>query len=398
MSGAQEERPGERSAAHASGRRSGRIIRRVAILVFGHDGEGHTFSERTHTVVLSQHGAGILSTHRFTPEQELILRVEETQREAGVRVVGEIGTEEGLHTYGVAFLKEDLDFWQVGFPQAPVSDERPMVLPLECGACGERVEVAPGEFEYDISQIHGGLTRHCAECGTLTVWRRADGKRPSFAERSVPEDKPMEAGRKQENDVPAKERRFGGSAIRSPGRSGASRASDPFLLRGKQAMDAPKPGWRDEVSGEEETADLEVDVPRAGKNFSGLAQGSAVDVPERLEQLEPMEEEPVVAAAPEPAREPGIERRSRARAKVNFFACVKTAQFGMDIVTCLDMSKGGVGFRGRNRYIQGMKIEIAVPYAPEVKDAPAIFVSGRIANVGEVDGMWRCGVEFLKGA
>ena len=223
-------------------------------------------------MMLSLHGAGILSTHRFAPEQELILRIEETSREAVVRVVGEIATEGELHTYAVAFLDDGLDFWQTEFPPAQLSDARPMALPLECVSCGQRAEVTSGQFEYDISQIHGGLTRHCAECGVLTVWRRADGKGPSF------------------------------------------------------------------------------------------------------------------------------ERRRRARAKVSFFACVKTAQFGPDIVTCLDMSKGGVGFWSRNPYKKEMKIQIAVPYAPEVKNAPSIFVSGRIANVREMDGMWKCGVKFLKGA
>ena len=95
---------------------------------------------------------------------------------------------------------------------------------------------------------------------------------------------------------------------------------------------------------------------------------------------------------------PSFERRRRARARVSFFACVKTAQFGPDIVTCLDMSKGGVSFRSRNPYKKEMKIQIAVPYAPEVKNAPSIFVSGRIANVREMDGMWKYGVKFLKGA
>src|SRR5215472_5126044 len=40
--------------------------------------------------MLSLNGAGILSTRRFAPEQELILRIEEISREAVVRVVGEI--------------------------------------------------------------------------------------------------------------------------------------------------------------------------------------------------------------------------------------------------------------------------------------------------------------------
>ena len=85
--------PGDGTAAHQPIRRCGRIVRRIAILLSRHDEEGNTFTERTHTVVLSVHGAGILSTHRFAPEQQLILRVEETNREAVVRVVGEIATE-----------------------------------------------------------------------------------------------------------------------------------------------------------------------------------------------------------------------------------------------------------------------------------------------------------------
>jgi len=400
MSEPREMGPGDFTAAHPSRRRGGRIIRRMPILLFGHNEQGHTFSERTHTVVLSLHGAGILSTHRFAPEQELVLRVEETNREADVHVVGEIAAEGELHTYGVAFLDETLDFWQMEFPLAPASDQRPLVLPLECGSCGKKIEVANGEFEFDISQIHGGLTRHCDECGTLTVWRRADGKTPSFADHALDKARPPEPSGKQESGVFEAQRRFASPATRSRDSLGSRRAGDAFFRRGKQAMDAPKPGWRDEVSEEGEAADKETGFLRAGKNFSGLSQETGVQGPERIEArpvkelLE--EEEPTSAVAPEPARDPRVERRRRARAKVNFFAGVKTPQFGLDVVTCLDMSKGGVGFRSRNPYKRGMKIQIAMPYAPDVKDAPAIFVLGRIANVREMDGMWRCGAEFLK--
>ena len=383
--------PGDGTAVHQPIRRGGRIVRRIAILLFGHDEEGNTLTERTHTVMLSLHGAGILSTHRFAPEQQLILRVEETNREAVVRVVGEIATEEELHTYGVAFLDEGLDFWQTEFPPAQVSDARPMALPLECVSCGQRAEVTSGQFEYDISQIHGGLTRHCAECGVLTVWRRADGKGPSFAG----EGKALKAQGKPESDILRKKRRFARSEIRSPVRGGSSGVDDPFFPHRNEAMGASKLGWRDEVCGEGEPAGMEVSVLRAKKNFSGLAQGEGMEVPERIPAQKVQEEE---AAAPEPAWDPTVERRRRARAKVSFFACVKTAQFGPDIVTCLDMSKGGVGFWSRNPYKKEMKIQIAVPYAPEVKNAPSIFVSGRIANVREMDGMWKCGVKFLRGA
>src|SRR5215470_12484080 len=125
--------PGDPITDHQPARRGGRITRRIAILLFGYDEEGHTFSEHTHTVVLSLHGAGILSTHRFTPEQELIVRVEETNREIEVRVVGEIASDGDMHTYGVAFLNKNLDFWQLEFPQQPASALQPSALPLECG-------------------------------------------------------------------------------------------------------------------------------------------------------------------------------------------------------------------------------------------------------------------------
>jgi hypothetical protein len=307
-----------------------------------------------------------------------------------VRVVGEIGTERELHTYGVAFLDETLDFWQVEFPPT-VSDAQPMVLTLECGSCGQRLEVVSGQFEYDIGQIHGGLTRHCAECGVLTVWRRTDGKAPNLADR---EDKPFATQIEPGYNALGSERRFTSPEI-SPG---SGEGGDLFFQHRELAADAPKSGWRDEVLDKGETAGTGGGVPRAKKSFSGLARGDGVEVPERIVPPPVEQEEPAVVVGPELARDPTVERRRRTRAKVNFFAAVKTPQFGLDVVTCLDMSKGGVGFRSRNPYKKEMRVQIAVPYAPEVKNAPAIFVLGHIANVREMHGIWRCGVEFLKGA
>jgi len=207
----------------------------------------------------------------------------------------------------------------------------------------------------------------------------------------------LRAQGKPASDILGKKRRFARSEMRSPVRGGSSGVDDPFFPHRNEAMGTSNLGWQDEF-GEEETAGTEVSVLRVKKNFSGLTQGEGVEVPERTPAPTVQEEESVVAAAPEPARDSTVERRRRARAKVSFFACVKTAQFGPDIVTCLDMSKGGVSFRSRNPYKKEMKIQIAVPYAPEVKNAPSIFVSGRIANVREMDGMWKYGVKFLKGA
>jgi len=294
-------------------RRSGRIQQEIPIILMGHDAEGLVFSEETRTVVLSRHGAGIVSYHKLMAEQELILRMRETSREAEVRVIGEIGTDAAQHTYGVAFVDDTLDFWGMEFPPAPAwQAERPAVLTLECAGCREIVEVANGDFEFDICAIHGGLARFCDDCGMLTVWRR-----PTEV---------VETRRK-----PKAARKVVAEAPKTPA--------------------VPLGEWR-----------------------------------------EPAREMKVVAVAEE------VDRRKRVRAKVNFFACVRSERFGEEVVACIDMSRGGVSFRSRNAYKKDTTVEIAVPYAADVREAPAIFVRGRIAHVelqraGET---WRCGVEFLK--
>lgn len=298
----------------AKARRGGRISKRVAILLFGTDADGRVFTEETNTVVLSLHGAGIVSHERLIPEQELILRWNEAGRETEVRVVGEIAQQDAWHTYGVAFVDENLDFWEMEFPETTTWQERPAVLWLECGGCRGIVELLNGDFEYDICAIHGGLTKYCEECGLLTVWRKPD-------DRAV------------------------------------------ALRKAKKSEEA-----------------------QAGGNIPVIEAESAK-----------VEVQDFVLPIAEPAAAKEVERRARVRAKVSFMACVRSKAFGEEIVQCIDMARGGVSFRTPNIYEKGAKIEIAVPFAVDAQEAPAIFVKGRIANVKELgEGMWRCGVEFLR--
>ena len=85
-------------------RRSSRIPKEVAILLTGSDMDGKGFSEMTKTVLLSRHGGGIISTYKLSAEQEIIIRYLDTNKEALVRVVGRIGSEGEIYTYGVAFV------------------------------------------------------------------------------------------------------------------------------------------------------------------------------------------------------------------------------------------------------------------------------------------------------
>jgi hypothetical protein len=106
-------------------RSTGRISKELPILLIGDDLGGTVFSERTNTVVLSFHGAGVLSKHKLSPEQELILRWSDRNKETEIRVVGQIGSHNGVHTYGVAFVDPNLNLWEMDFP--PVSElEREM--------------------------------------------------------------------------------------------------------------------------------------------------------------------------------------------------------------------------------------------------------------------------------
>jgi hypothetical protein len=314
-------------------RRSGRISKQVPILLIGTDSEGRVFSEVTKTVVLSLHGAGIVSLKKLIAEQELTLRSMVSNREAEIRVVGEIAESEGVHTYGVAFMDESLDFWQIEFPPPPSAEEHPLVISLECSSCHAPLTVINGDFEFDVCAIHGGLVRHCDNCGLATVWKQTT---------HLPSLRPVVA----------------------------------TLPSGAEHPPAP-------------TAVAVLDLPPAPPN------SIAPPAPAIPKPLRPPLPASRTAALPAPA--PLLDRRQRVRAKVNYFACVRSEAFGDDIVVCIDMSRGGMSFKTKNFYLVNISVMIAVPFSPESPQAPAIFVPARIASVSDFPNgkLYRCGVEFL---
>ena len=83
------------------------------------------------------------------------------------------------------------------------------------------------------------------------------------------------------------------------------------------------------------------------------------------------------------------------RTKVNFKACIRSYTFGEDIVTCEDMSRGGLCFKSRKEYAAKAEIEVAAPFSPGTQ---AIFVRGQIVHVTELkrERRFRCGVCYAK--
>ncbi len=282
-------------------RGSGRIAKEIAILLVGSDMEGKVFSEQTSTVLLSRHGAGILSQYALSAEQELILRRLDTDKEAEVRVVGKLGTQGEKYTYGVAFLDPEMDLWGIQFPALTDSEVEARRVLLQCSSCKARELVEQSDLESDVYRINQEIVRSCRKCGSSTIWRRAPGE---DADESV--------------------------------------SLETTLSKTKQSA-MPR-----------ET------LPAESRDW----------------------------ARPE-------NRRKDVRTKVNFKACVRSHAFGDDIVTCEDISRGGLRFKSRKEYTAKTEIEVAAPYSP---GTPDIFVHGQIVYVAELkqERRFRCGVCYAK--
>jgi len=161
----------------SSQRRSGRISRRVPILLLGTDTIGRVFSEETTTLVLSRHGAGILSCHKLTPDETLTVRRLGSHEEAEVRLVGQMGQQDGSHVYGVAFLDPQLDFWKVEFPSEPGPVSKPSAaseFTFACEICGSQRGIEQCDIEEDVYAVNDSILCFCERCGGSTSWRRAE--------------------------------------------------------------------------------------------------------------------------------------------------------------------------------------------------------------------------------
>jgi hypothetical protein len=336
-------------------RRSTRVPKEVAILLTGSDLEGKGFSEMTKTVLLSRHGAGIVSTYKLYAEQEIILRYLDTNREAVVRVVGRIGDEGDLFTYGVGFVDPNLvDFWDIDFPSATPQEKQARLVTLECSTCSLRETVEHMEVESDVLMINEGIVRYCKACHDSTVWKR-----------SVP--LPDE----EEPALVAATPHASASSF-----AGASSAESSTDSPRHEALPVPPVVLASPVA------------PATPTQLSSATTSSQLSSPASAPSSATPAAAPPVIAVPKQEN-----RRKHARTRVTYKACVRRSGFPDDVVTCEDMSKGGICFKSRKRYYQDVEIEVAVPYSP---GGNAIFVPAKIAWVVELtsERVFKCGVSY----
>lgn len=306
-------------------RRSTRVPKELAILLTGSDMDGKGFSEMTKTVLLSRHGAGIISTYKLSAEQEIIIRYLDTNKEALVRVVGRIGSEGETYTYGVAFADHsNIDFWGIDFAPVSETEKEARRMPLECGNCKQRETVEHSDVESDVFLINDGIVRYCKQCGDSTLWKRAA---------ESPEEQPVLVAAGQN------------AAVSAPAQvpSAASKQSLPSL-----------------------------------QTPSGAQTSSAYASPSDRKPAAPLDN-----------------RRKHTRTRVSYKACIRRSGFTDDVVTCEDMSKGGICFKSRKKYFERTAIEVAVPYSP---GGNVIFVPAEIAWVVEItkDKLYKCGVSYRR--
>jgi hypothetical protein len=345
-------------------RSSGRIPKEIPILLMGSDLSGKVFSEPTKTVVLSLHGAGILSRHKLSPEQELVLRWPERNKETDIRIVGHLGTQAGQHTYGVAFFDPDLNFWETDFPPVTPLEAQLGLISIICTVCKTVEKIDDTSVEADVCATNDGVIRNCKRCATSTLWKAASA--------SI-----------QQQSAPANTSQLALFASTPAPPAAPLQKSDPDPSPANAPATPPPP-------------------PASPPSFYASARESGTVSQPAADPARPeLVEEPggVVLTLPQPEKSaaPPANRRKHPRVKVNYSACVRHPERGDEIVQCEDMSKGGLRFKSHKPYYAQSLIEVAVPYQP---GQPAIFIPGKIVFVEELPELrlYRCGVQYLKPA
>ena len=384
-------------------RRSGRIRKELGILLLGTDNSGRVFSEETVTVVLSLHGAGILSRYKLAADEILTLRLlganqraevrlVDTSQEAEVRLVGQMGEEARGYTYGVAFVDPDLDFWRIDFPPPTRYDDAK--LTLECCLCQSRQVVEQSEIEADVYAIAQSILLYCQSCGIATAWRKASSE--PISKKAIPplEDRgkqglqPMESTRSMSElklRPPAPSASPGGAKVES---SGSAYAGSRIDICSSSESAPPVEKTTERPVQTTVQAPLRASAPvhsvvQAPVHASVRAPGqTSVPVPVKVVAPASVSSKvPPAKILPAELRVPwerGSDNRRRdVRTRVSFTACIRQGESSDEIVECDNISKGGLSFRSRKSYAVDSVIEVAAPYSPGWQ---AIFILARIKH------------------
>jgi hypothetical protein len=153
------------------GRAGDRIGLQIPIEVAGTDCLGSQFLDRTHTLVVGRRGGKISLERKLVPQQEVTIRCLTTGREADARIVGLTGKTTGAYNYGIKFLSGVDNIWGIDFPPLSESEESTGRVFLECFGCKNREVICLDDFELEVLQVNGNLSRPCNRCRDVSLWR-----------------------------------------------------------------------------------------------------------------------------------------------------------------------------------------------------------------------------------
>jgi hypothetical protein len=383
-------------------RRSGRIPKEIPIVLIGSDLTGKIFSEETKTVLLSLHGAGLLSQHKLSPEQEMVLRWPERNKEAEIRIVGQIGEDSGVYTYGAAFFDHVENFWEMEFPPPTPKEQEFGVLTLVCSVCQTFERLDDHSIEADVVATNDGVLRYCKRCGNSTVWKVGKpGARPAVPSNAVARPTPSQTL------IPV--------TMAPPQRVSSPPTLPPAFNHPSQPpfQGAPQPGSGASAYSAASPSDLIVGgIPthaapasitspfRPTKPYTPTSPGSSQFPTTSVLTMPATAEKPTQKPSSSGDRHKqkagfsGINRRKYPRIKVNYMGLVRHPERGEEFVQCEDISRGGLRFKSTSRYMEQTLIEVAAPYS---SGQAAIFVPARIVYVQELpeQNLFRYGVQYL---
>jgi hypothetical protein len=164
-------------------RRSDRVYFELEVVITGADAIGQEFVEETRTLVLTRHGAKIVSTRTLVPDQVILIQCRRTKREADARVVGQIREDSEGNYYGIELLDLGVDLWGIEFPPIAEADLSVGRVLLECPRCHGQEVTYLDAFAMEVLLAEERLSRRCQRCKDTTLWGRAT---PRLVDEAVP--------------------------------------------------------------------------------------------------------------------------------------------------------------------------------------------------------------------
>ncbi len=179
----------------------------LRVEVIGADLFGMQFFEPAQTLTVYRSGLTVLLENDLAPDSEVVVRNQENNKEAVVRVLGQIRKEKTGHVYGLAFLDPAADPWHLQIPDT--GEER--TVQLECSGCRHHSSFSLSEIDSEVLAATRALSRPCKDCNSYKKWReprpqtaekrsgraRAGASKPELASGQGPASSPKERRRER---------------------------------------------------------------------------------------------------------------------------------------------------------------------------------------------------------